>query len=40
MGPPHNAVQRQFAWAIRLLFLGRIAVVVLVLVALIKLGVL
>ena len=40
MGPAHNAAQRQFAWAVRLLFLGRIAIVVLVLAILIKVGVL
>jgi hypothetical protein len=40
MGPLPNAAQRRFAWAIRLLFLVRIAVVVGVLFVLIKLGVL
>jgi hypothetical protein len=40
MGPLHNAAQRQFAWAIRALFLTRLAVIVVVLVVLIKLGVL
>ncbi|HXQ48306.1 MAG TPA: hypothetical protein VN842_00800 [Thermoplasmata archaeon] len=40
MGPPHNDAQRRFAWAIRLLFLGRLAVVVIVLFILIKMGVL
>ena len=40
MGPPHNAAQRKFAWSIRLLFFARVAVVVVVLAILIKLGVL